>query len=226
MSTFQAITAEEMARIDREAIKFGIPPFLLMENAGGAVARTTMEKFGRKLKIIVFAGTGNNGGDGFVAARHLANGGAKVKVFLIGEADHIRTEEAQLNWGIIKRMKSVKIYFVKSVSDVQKIHVKGVEVIIDAMLGSGLKGRLKEPLASIAQLINKSGIPVVSVDTPTGINPSTGEIHGAAIKATYTITFHRMKSGFSNAKTYTGEVIVADIGIPADVETGVLGKNT
>ena len=224
----EVITAEKMAEIDKKAVELGIPRLLLMENAGGAVARKIMEKFGHELKIIVFAGTGNNGGDGFVAARHLANKGAKVNVFLIGDPKGIRTEEAHLNWNVIRKMeRSVKLYVVRSSSDLKKAkhYLKRADVIVDAILGTGLKGPLREPFASAVRLINESGVPVVSVDAPTGLNPSTGEVHRVAVKAAYTVTFHKMKKGFLKAKEHTGEVIVADIGIPREIEAAVIGKH-
>lgn len=223
----EAITAEEMAKIDRKAAKFGIPSVLLMENAGSAVARTAAEKFGAKLKIVVFAGTGNNGGDGFVAVRHLINKGAIIDVFLAGHPKDIRTEEARLNWNVIRRMKqNIKIHVVKSPSDLGNARscLKRTDVIIDAILGTGLRGPLREPLASAVRLINESDVPVISVDAPTGLNPSTGEVHGLAVKAAYTVTFHRMKKGFLKAREHTGEVIVADIGIPLEAEVAAICK--
>jgi len=223
----EAITAEKMTKIDQKAVEFGIPPLLLMENAGGAVARTIMEKFGNELKIIVFAGTGNNGGDGFVAARHLANKGAKVNVFLIGDPGGIRTEEARLNWNVIQKMKrNVKTYVIRGPSDLKKAkrYQKHADVIIDAILGTGLRGPLREPFSPVVRLINESGVPVVSVDAPTGLNPSTGEVHGLTVKATCTVTFHKMKRGFLKAKECTGEVVVVDIGIPKEVEVAAIGK--
>ena len=223
----EAITAEEMAKVDRKAAEFGIPSILLMENAGGVVARTITEKFGTKLKVAVFVGTGNNGGDGLVAIRHLMSKGAIVDVFLIGDQGDIRTEEARLNWNVIQKMRqNVKIHVVKILSDLKGTarYLKRADVIIDAMLGTGLKGPLREPFASAARLVNMSKVPVVSIDAPTGLDPSTGEVHGVAVKATYTVTFHRMKMGFLKAKGYVGEVIVADIGIPPEVEAAAIGK--
>ena len=224
----KAITAEEMAEIDQKAVKFGIPSLLLMENAGGAVARVKMEKFNRKSNVVIFTGTGNNGGDGFVAARHLANKGAKVRVFLIGDPGDIHTEEARLNWNLIQGMKrNVKIHVARTPSDLKRArrYLKRAGVIIDAMLGTGLKGQLREPFASAVRTINESGIPVISVDAPTGLNPSTGEVHGLAVKATYTVTFHRMKKGFLKARGYMGEITVADIGIPKEIETAAIDKS-
>ncbi len=223
----ETITAEEMAKVDRKAAEFGIPSILLMENAGGVVARTITEKFGTKLKVAVFVGTGNNGGDGLVAIRHLMSKAAIVDVFLIGDPGDIRTEEARLNWNVIQKMRqNVKIHVVKSLSDLKGAtrYLKRADVIIDAMLGTGLKGPLREPFASAARLVNVSKVPVVSIDAPTGLDPSTGEVHGVAVKATYTVTFHRMKMGFLKAKGYVGEVIVADIGIPPEVEAAAIGK--
>lgn len=223
----EAITAEEMAKVDRKAAEFGIPSSLLMENAGNAVARTVTEKFGAKLKVAVFAGTGNNGGDGFVTLRHLVNRGAKADVFLIGDPEDIRTEEARLNWNVIRKMKrDVRIHVIRSSSDLKGVgrYLKHADVVIDAMLGTGLKGPLKEPFSSAVRLVNELGIPVVSVDTPTGLNPSTGEVHGVAVRATYTVTFHRIKVGFLRAKEHTGEVIVADVGIPREAEVAVIGE--
>lgn len=223
----ETITAEEMAKVDRKAAEFGIPSILLMENAGGVVARTITEKFGTKLKVAVFVGTGNNGGDGLVAIRHLMSKAAIVDVFLIGDPGDIRTEEARLNWNVIQKMRqNVKIHVVKSLSDFKGAarYLKRADVIIDAMLGTGLKGPLREPFASAARLVNVSKVPVVSIDAPTGLDPSTGEVHGVAVKATYTVTFHRMKMGFLKAKGYVGEVIVADIGIPPEVEAAAIGK--
>lgn len=223
----EAITAEEMAKVDRKAAEFGIPSILLMENAGGVVARTITEKFGTKLKVVVFVGTGNNGGDGLVAIRHLMSKRAKVDVFLIGDPGDIRTEEARLNWNVIQKMRqNVKIHVVKSLPDLKGVarYLKRADVIIDAMLGTGLKGPLREPFASAVRLVNVSKVPVVSVDAPTGLDPSTGEVHGVAVKATCTVTFHRMKMGFLKAKGYVGEVIVADIGIPPEVEAAAIGK--
>ena len=226
MTKLKSITTEEMVKIDQKAVEFGIPRLSLMENAGSAVARVVMEKFGPKSRVVVFAGTGNNGGDGFVAARHLVNHGAKVDLFLIGSPEDIRTEEARLNWNVIRRTRrNIRIHSVKKPQDLWKLKtlLKRAGVIVDAMLGTGLRGSLKGPFASAVHMINESGVQVVSVDSPTGLNPSTGEVHGVAVRATYTVTFHRMKRGFLEARDYTGEIVVADIGIPQEVEIAAIG---
>lgn len=222
-----AITAEEMSKIDQKAAEFGIPRSLLMENAGSAVARFVSEKFGSGLRTALFAGTGNNGGDGFVAARHLLARGGKIDILLIGNPSDIRTEEARMNWEIIRRMRrNINIHVIKDLEDLKGAVecLKRADVIIDAMLGTGLKGALREPFASAVRSINDSGLPVVAVDSPTGLNPSTGEVHGVSVRADYTLTFHKMKKGFPKAREHTGEIVVADIGIPPEVESAALGR--
>ncbi len=222
-----AITAEEMAKVDRKAAEFGIPQSLLMENAGCAIARTTAEKFGTKLRVVIFAGTGNNGGDGFVAARRLLGMGAKVDVFLIGSPGDIRTEEARFNWEAIQEMKQgIEIHTIGSVADLDLASrsLKNAGAIVDAMLGTGVSGPLREPFASAVRMINESGAPVVAADAPTGVDPTTGEVHGDAVRADCTVTFHRMKTGFPKAKEYTGDVMVADIEIPPEAEALTIGE--
>jgi len=223
----EAITAEEMAKIDQKATEFGIPSLLLMENAGSAVARTAVRKFGSNIRVAVFAGPGNNGGDGFVAARHLASMGAEVEVFLIGDHRKIRTKEARLNWDIIRKMRrNIRTHTIIEGDDLQrrKRLIERADVIIDAMLGSGLRGPLRDPFASAVRLINELRVPVISVDTPTGLDPSTGEVAGMAVRATCTMTFHRIKRGLIGNEEYTGEVVVASLGIPPEVEAAVIGE--
>lgn len=217
---FLAITAERMKKIEEKAAEVGITPLLLMENAGKAVAEAA-RNFGEKAAIL--ACTGNNGGDGFVAARHLASYGARVEVFLIGNPNDIRTGEARSNWNILRKLRSVPITILKSGSDVRrsKRRLGRSDVIVDAMLGTGVRGQLKEPVASAVRLVNELEIPVLAVDVPTGLDPSTGEVCGDAVKADLTVTFHRMKRGLLKAKKYAGRIEVASIGIPREVEKSV-----
>ena len=152
--------------------------------------------------MVVFAGTGNNGGDGFVAARHLLGMGAEVDVFLIGSPGDIRTEEARFNWEAIQEMKQgIEIHTIGSVADLDLASrsLKNAGAIVDAMLGTGVSGPLREPFASAVRMINESGAPVVAADAPTGVDPTTGEVHGDAVRADCTVTFHRMKTGFPKA---------------------------
>jgi NAD(P)H-hydrate epimerase len=224
VAELKAITAEEMKKIELGAKELGISPLLLMENAGKAVAEAA-EKLGGK-RVVIFASTGNNGGDGFVAARHLAASGVKVEIFMLGDPGSIRTEEASLNWKIVRNLKSVRVTVLKTPADVQKIRnrLEVADVVIDAMLGTGVRGELREPLASAVKLINGSRVPVLAVDVPTGIDPSTGEVCGEAVRATRTVTFHRLKAGLLKAKKYTGRIEVVSIGIPSEANDRALRR--
>ncbi len=220
------ITSEEMRKVDKKAVEVGIPPSLLMERAGRAVTSVATEKFEGLLKVAIFAGTGNNGGDGFVTARRLVGLGIQVDLFLIGSPSDIRTSHARFNWEAIQNMgEGLEIHTIGSIADLplarQRLENSGL--IIDAMLGTGVKGELRDPIASIVRMINELKSPVIAVDSPTGLDPTTGEVQGEAVKADFTVTFHRAKTGFSKAREYTGELIVADIGIPREVETLAIG---
>ncbi|MEM2204678.1 MAG: NAD(P)H-hydrate epimerase [Candidatus Hadarchaeales archaeon] len=214
------IDSEEMGRLDEETEKFGVPRLLLMENAGSSVAKFILRTFGKR-RVLIFCGTGNNGGDGLVAARHLASYGVKVGVVMVGDPSKIRTPEARLNWEVVRKMESVEKILLE---ELEKREGKGWEVIVDAMLGTGVRGSLREPYLSAVRWINRSGLPVVAVDTPTGLDPSTGEICGEAVKATFTLTFHRMKKGLPKAPHYTGNLLVEGIGIPPEAEKMALGS--
>ncbi|MEM2978022.1 MAG: NAD(P)H-hydrate epimerase [Candidatus Hadarchaeales archaeon] len=217
------ITSEEMGRVDEESEKFGVPRALLMENAGSSVARFLLRTFGRK-GVLLFCGTGNNGGDGLVAARHLASYGCRTEVVMVGDPSKIRTPEARLNWEVVRKMDSVGKRTVLSPRDLEGLGGEDFGVVVDAMLGTGVKGELREPYLSSVRWINRSGLPVVAVDTPTGLDPSTGKICGEAVKATFTLTFHRMKKGLLMAPHLTGTVLVEGIGVPPEAEGKALGR--
>lgn len=209
------ITSAQMALIEKRTELLGVPLELLMENAGAAVARLIIEKFPNARRIAVFCGTGNNGGDGFVAARHLSAAGLDVQVLLAGEPDSIRKKEAFLNWKIIMNLKSVKVSTFRA-----GMRVPNADVAIDALLGTGVHGRLREPILSAVRLINSGSWKVVAVDTPTGLDPSDGKVAASdeeVVKAGYTVTFHRMKRGLLLlGGKYAGKVSVAEIGVPKE----------
>ncbi len=213
----KTVTAERMRKIEEKAADFGITPLILMENAGAAVAKTA-ENLGKNIVVLVC--TGNNGGDGLVAARHLVSHDAKVRIFMLGGPKNIRTEETRMNWEIVRKIDSIKIDILKDADDVLKFRkeIARADVIVDAMLGTGVRGRLREPVATAVMLVNELKIPVVAVDVPTGVDPTTGEVFGDAIIARQTVTFHMMKSGLLKAKKYAGKIEVVGIGIPPEVE--------
>lgn len=216
MTKQRAITAEEMALIEKRTEKLGVPLELLMENAGASVARLVAEKFPKAGRVAVFCGTGNNGGDGFVAARHLAGLGFRVRVLLVGRPEKIVKKEALLNWRIVRKMKSSL-----KVSVFRKGMRVRADVAVDAMLGTGVHGPLREPVLSAVRLINSGSWRVVAVDTPTGLDPSTGKVAGGeAVEADYTVTFHRMRKGFLEERSgkYSGKVSVAGIGVPKEAD--------
>jgi NAD(P)H-hydrate epimerase len=204
----------------------GMKRFLMMENAGHGISDFVVSKFKnvKGKKIVAVCGTGNNGGDGFVACRHLAGHGAKTTVILLGDPSGIKSEEAKLNWGIIEKMDSVEIIFGKEIDGGIRKRISGAGIILDGIFGTGIKGEIHEPYATAIDLVNNSKAYVVAIDVPSGFDPNTGEIHEKVVKADATITFHRMKRGLAGngAKKYAGPVYVEKIGIPPEAESGVL----
>lgn len=199
--------------------------FLMMENAGHGIADFIVGKFRWRLKgkkIVAVCGTGNNGGDGFVASRHLAGYGAKITIILLGSPADLRSEEARLNWGIIEKMDSIEIIFGKELNDEVKKRIAKADIILDAIFGTGIKGDIREPYASAIDAINDSKAYVLAVDVPSGFDPNTAKIHEKCVRADATVTFHRLKVGLARGRKYTGPVHVEWIGIPPEAERGVV----
>lgn len=227
------ITSEEMAALDENCEFFGLSRLQLMENAGAAVAREVRAVVnggrgrggGDKSKIIVFAGRGNNGGDGFVAARHLARD-FDIRVFLLGQASEIRTEEARKNWEVL-RWSGCALRELRDSSELRllKDEVSGAAAIVDAIFGTGIRGEIREPEATAIDLMNVArggGVPIIAVDVPSGLDPDTGSVAGKCVRASVTVTFHKPKPGLRQraevAATFVGELKVASIGIPPEIE--------
>jgi NAD(P)H-hydrate epimerase len=216
------ITPDEMRAIEERAEQLGVSRLLLMENAGKAVSDYIVKKTGSVGKrVVVVAGTGNNGGDGFVAARHMAAYGASVSVFLLGTDKDIKTKEALQNWKIIKNMKrSIELVRLsdESFMDSLKQALSEVDIVVDAIFGTGIKGELKDPHVSVIGAINRSKAFKLAVDVPSGLDPLTGEVCGRAVKANATVTFHRVKKGLFLRKDLVGELVVVNIGIPPEAD--------
>jgi len=211
-----------MMQIEENGHQMGFLRKFMMENAGAAVTKRLVEKFTdvKSKNVLVFAGLGNNGGDGLVIARHLAGYGSSVTVFLLGEPDNIRSEECSWNWNLLEKMKSVKLLTGGNLEDLNNLEFG---LIIDGILGTGISGEIREPHASAITFINKSNwLGVVAVDVPSGLNPDTGETNQACVKADMTVTFHRMKVGMPKRTDVCGEIYVEKIGIPLEAEIGVL----
>jgi len=210
-----------MMQIEENGHQMGFLRKFMMENAGAAATKRLVEKLGgvKSKNVLVFAGLGNNGGDGLVIARHLAGYGSSITVFLLGESNNIRSEECSWNWNLLKKMKSVKL-----LTDVNLEHLNNLEfdIIIDGILGTGISGEIREPQASAITFINKSNAFKLAVDVPSGVDPDTGNKNLPHVKADMTVTFHRMKVGMPTAKDVCGEIFVEKIGIPPEAEIGVL----
>jgi NAD(P)H-hydrate epimerase len=210
------ISSREMRALEVNAEYFGVSLLQLMETAGHNVAVEIASRFPRDQKIAIFCGLGGNGGDGFVAARHLLSMGFKVTVILAGKGKEITHDAALKNWCALQFLReSIPIH---EVSDSSAIPEVDAEIIIDALLGTGTKGKLKPPIAQLVEYINSLNAFKIAVDVPTGIDSDSGEVLGTAVKANITMTFHKAKAGLENAKKYVGELVVKDIGLPKELE--------
>ncbi len=213
------VTASEMKEIDRQTIdKYGIPPSILMENAGSNTVNAILNEVGNIAfkKIYVFCGDGNNGGDGFVIARHLKSEGAIVCIVFCGDEKKLSSEslinfEAAKNYGI-------NIFKVSDIKDLEKItdDIITADIVIDALIGTGLKSAVKDLTSRIIVFINNLGKYTVSVDVPSGIDSDTGNVMGVAVYANLTVTFGLPKTGITiyPGLAYVGKLIVADINFP------------
>jgi len=212
------VSGEKMGEIDREAMRtFGIPGIVLMENAGLQVVNLVNKICPAKKrgKILIFCGRGNNGGDGFVISRHLHRQGYNVETWALGHLEEYKGDAA-LNYNIL--LKSG--YAVNRVAEKNPFAAVGdlttEDLIIDALLGTGLRRQVDGAVAEIISAINSSKARVLSVDVPSGVSADTGEVMGVAVKADYTVTFALPKRGlllFPGAE-HCGVLLVADIGIP------------
>lgn len=206
----EALSTIDMRALEINSAALGVSTLLLMENAGRSVAEVVASRLDRSVKIAVVAGRGGKAGDGFVAARHLRGLGFYVEIFLTSDPEAIRHEDAKRNYEILSRGHSVKI------SRYERGVLKNFDVVIDAMLGTGVRGRVRGVIADAINEINNLGKFVVAIDVPSGLDPDTGEILGECVNANVTVTMHAPKKGLVNKRECVGELIVADIGIPAE----------
>jgi NAD(P)H-hydrate epimerase len=214
------MSRDEVRAIDAWAInELGIPGVVLMENAGRSCAELIKEKLAgtSNPKVCIFCGTGNNGGDGFVIARHLLNSAFEVAVVLCGDRNKIKGD-AKINLDILEKLgQPIKQLNLNS-GDVPKQVKKfasGSCFLVDAVFGTGLSGQLNDEYKQLLESINSQHCHILAVDIPSGLNCDTGEPLGAAVRANYTVTFVALKKGFASAKalSYTGEIFVASIGV-------------
>ncbi len=220
----KALTREEIRELDRKAIEeYKIPGIVLMENAGRNVAEEILKMLDdpQQANVAILCGKGNNGGDGFVVARHLHNHSIHVDVFLIARvSDILKDGDAGTNLQILLTMKIPvnDIFDIPGVNSILK-ELNGYNILVDALFGTGLSGDVREPFKTLINGVNNLNKPMVSVDIPSGLDCNTGKILGAAIKATKTVTLAIAKKGFylNDGPSYTGKIIVSDISIPREL---------
>jgi len=212
------LTAAEMAELDRKTIEeIGLPVSALMENAGRKIVESVWRKWGglANRNIAIFCGKGNNGGDGFVVARWLANSDARVTVILLAEPAELHGA-ARTNYNVMLK------YGVRAVTLSQWQHQEEperVDLAFDAILGTGVKGSLRTKALRGVEALAKIQGPIVAVDLPTGMNADTGQVSDPCVHADMTVTLGELKRGllFSPGREYAGHVVVADIGFPRTV---------
>ena len=211
------ITTREMRALERNAEYFGISLVQLMENAGGHVAREVAARFpSRKTRVAVFCGLGGNGGDGFVAARHLLAVGYPVQVVAAGEGARITHDAAARNWAALQALRRPE--GILEVHDSAQVPALKADVVVDALLGTGLQGAPREPVLSLIHAVNAMPGFKLAVDVPSGLDSDSGAVWGDAVRADVTIAFHRPKPGLVKATERVGELLVRDIGLPRELE--------
>ena len=251
------IGGAEMAEIDEKAQQLGLAQDALMESAGAAVAEVALAELSRVAEevrgpggllaetplVAVLCGTGNNGGDGFVAARRLAATGQRVVAVLVGDPGHIAAEAGRAatahNWTVLQAMASagsLDLYVAPTPELLLQLRprLSPASLVIDALLGSGATGPLREPISTAVDLVNAihthavaAGRPcsVLAVDTPTLIDLTDGTRSAPVVAADATVTFHRAKAGFAldrESRQLAGRYFVAPIGIPLEAEAGIV----
>ena len=235
---YRTVTREKMREMDRIAIEeYRIPGIILMENAGRSAAECVLTAYREKGfagPVLILCGKGNNGGDGFVIARHLHNRGLAVRVLFVGNLADVRPDsDPGVNLEILKKMKtepgagrrggesSPPLSVEEAGDDLSLLRdaLTDCELVVDALLGTGLRGEVREPFKSAIEAVNAASKYVVAVDTPSGLDCNEGAPPGCAVRASETVTMGLPKKGFekSSAAIYLGKLSVGEISLPGEV---------
>ncbi len=207
-SMHELLTTEEMGEADRRAVSLGVPSLTLMENAGWAVAIEAAKMVAHGAKIAVLCGPGNNGGDGFVAARLLRERGFDVRVACLVPVEQLKGDAAEMarrwHFPVLAALEDL---------------FQNIDLIVDALFGAGIARPLEGAAAELTLAMSRCGAPILSVDVPSGLNGNTGSHDGPVVRAARTVTFFRKKRGhlLMPGRALCGEVVLADIGIPDEV---------
>jgi NAD(P)H-hydrate epimerase len=214
--TQRSLSRDEVRAVDRRAIEeYGMPGVVLMENAGRGAAEVLV-KLGIDGPVVICAGRGNNGGDGFVIARHLENRGCSVRVLLFCDPNDLRGDAA-INYRIIEKAGTPLTAFSGDIASEEiDRQLADADWIVDALLGTGANGAAREPYATVIRAINAAGKKVLAIDLPSGLDCDSGEAPGECVSANHTATFVARKIGFDSeaAGEWIGTVHVVDIGVP------------
>ncbi len=204
-------TAEEMSRADNGAQELGIPGGVLMERAGVRMAEAAFERFAPRRALVV-SGGGNNGGDGFVIARELHRSGVELAV--LATKDEYEGDPATN----LEALRNLEVRFVGVES--LDAELARADLVVDALLGTGFSGEVREREAGLIEAMNSAAAPVLAVDVPSGVDGATGEVAGVAVTADLTVCAHAAKVGcvISPGREHAGEVLVVEIGIPPEAE--------
>ena len=224
-------TRDEIRAFDRYAIEvLGLPGIVLMENAGRQIAEAARAMLAGRAKprVVILAGPGNNGGDGFVVARHLAMAGIRPEVVLLAPREKI-VGDADTNLRVLEPLGfQVRVLAGKVEAMLGELRplLAEADLLVDGLLGTGTRGEIREPYASAIGAVNDARRPVLAIDIPSGLDPDTGKPLGPTVRATKTVTMAAVKVGFRKpgAEQYTGEVMLADIGVPFTRFQGDAGK--
>jgi hydroxyethylthiazole kinase-like uncharacterized protein yjeF len=226
----ELLTAAQMRALEKAAIDSGeVTGLELMERAGRGVVEAMLdwrpELATAPHRAVVLCGPGNNGGDGFVAARRLAAAGARVVAALVAADARPSTPDARRNWDRLGREARVERVHAPTARDLSVLGSAAgrYAIVVDALLGTGVQGALRDPIRAAVEVVRRAreaGVPIVAVDTPTAIDLSSGDPSDPAVQADLTVTFHRPKTGLlaRRGAAFAGRVLVAPIGVPREAD--------